>query len=218
MLGMTRRTIMLVCVLSSALSWAAEQQTAPELSFDYEVARTHEIAPHRRTMRFQGVHPGFNQLRLSLVVSPAGDVVTAEAGGDPPTLSYWPQVKPEVMQWKFTPFEVDGKPVTAEVEEYVDLVPPERIPKVRVSSPQLKPDSKVNITLSRSGCFGSCPGYEVQVTTEGIIFEGSGFVVAGGVHKDAVDPAQVRQLARKFIEADFYSIKSNGTSRKSFFT
>jgi hypothetical protein len=62
------------------------------------------------------VRPGFNQLRLTLIVSPAGDVVSADANGDGKILKFWPQLKSEVSEWKFTPFQKDGMAVIAEVD------------------------------------------------------------------------------------------------------
>jgi ankyrin repeat protein len=175
-------------------------------SFDYDVACGHEIKPHRRTIPLEGVRPGFNQLRLTLIVSPAGDVTSADASGEDKILKFWPQLQDEVRLWKFAPFEMNGKAVTAEVEEYIDLVPPERLPKHHVAAPTVRPNSKVAITLVRTGCFGSCPSYSVTVSTEGIAFDGGGYVIAAGKHTDSVNADEVRNLAKRFVAADFYSM------------
>src|SRR5579859_4406488 len=87
--------------------------------FEYEEARGHEIAPHRRTIPTEGAQGGFNQLRLMLTVSATGEVVKAEANGDERTMKFWPVIEGEVEHWRFVPFEKDGKAVAAEVEEYV---------------------------------------------------------------------------------------------------
>lgn len=197
-----------VACLSAGLPWAQNEKRPSYHSFDYDVARAHEIQPHRRAVPLEGVSPGENQLHIRLIISPAGDVVDADAGGDPESLKHWPQLQAEVHQWKFRPFEVKGKAVTAEIEEYIDLVPPERFPKNHVTPPVLRPDSNVTITLSRSGCYGACPSYTVTVSTDGIVFSGGGFVVASGKHTDRVDADAVRKLAKDFIAADFYSMDS----------
>jgi len=201
-----RTIIAATCVLLSIFAQESSDKKNPHPSFEYEVAQEHEIKPHRGTIPVSGVKSGFNQLRLNLTVSSAGDVVSAKAGGDHEMLKFWPQVKDEVFLWKFIPFEVNGEPVTAEVEEYIDFVPPERSPKTHVSAPTISSHSKVAITLERTGCFGSCPAYEVTVSTEGINFEGPSFVVAAGKHKDSVNPDDVRDFAKKFVAADFYSM------------
>jgi ankyrin repeat protein len=195
----------LPCLLWFAC-FCAHAQTPEYPSYPYELARAHEIKPHRSSIPILGVDPGFNQLRLTLIVSPRGDVLRSEAGGERDVLKFWPRLQAEVNAWKFTPFEKDGQPVTAEIEEYIDLVPPERLPKKHVAAPLLKPNSRIEITLQRTGCYGSCPGYTVTVGTDGIVFEGRGFVVASGRHTDSIDAAAVRNLAKRFVDADFYSM------------
>ncbi|HZB88360.1 MAG TPA: ankyrin repeat domain-containing protein [Terracidiphilus sp.] len=198
---MNRATVLLACLLAAPV-FAVGQA----LSVDYDTARTHELKPHRRTIPHEGVRAGFNQLHLTLTVSPTGDITDAKADGDKNTLPLWPDLESEVYQWKFTPFEKNGKPVTAQVEEYIDLVPPERLPNRHVAPPKLKPDSKIEIKLSRSGCYGTCPSYQVAVTQGSIVFDGRGYVAASGKHTAAVDPDAVRDLAARFIKADFYSM------------
>jgi ankyrin repeat protein len=160
----------------------------------------------------KGVGAGFNQLHLTLIVSLTGDVSDAEASGDDRSMKFWPKLRDKVYHWKYVPFEKEGKAVTAEVEEYIDLVPPEKLPKIHIAPPRLNEDSKVKITLSRSGCFGSCPSYKVAVSTEGITFDGGGYVVAKGQHSEGVSADQVRELARKFVDADFYSMNDEYTA------
>jgi hypothetical protein len=121
------------CVaLSAFLCFAVGTAAYP--SFDYDVARSHEVKPHRRTIPMDGVQFGSNQIQLKLTISPTGDVLRAETVGKSDALKFWPQLQSEVEQWKFTSFEKGGKAVTAEVEEYIDLVPPERLPKATQKS------------------------------------------------------------------------------------
>ncbi|HEX7288039.1 MAG TPA: ankyrin repeat domain-containing protein [Candidatus Angelobacter sp.] len=202
------RILLTASFLLACLSAGVCQEEPSYPSFDYEAARKHEIKPHRRTIPIKGVSEGFNQLHLTLVVSPAGNVVEADATAEEGILKFWPQLKPEVLQWKFIPFEKNGSTVTAEIEEYIDLVPPERLPKTHVAPPLLRRDSKIVVTMVRSGCFGSCPSYKVTIRNDHIIFEGHGHVVAHGMHRDSAHPESVRALARKFIAADFYSMDS----------
>ena len=216
---MQRGTVFLWIGLASMVGAAAAQETAAvrqqeavaEVAlpqFEYDAARGHELKPHRRSIPTAGMESGFNQLHVTLTVNVAGDVVGAKATGDDKVMGHWPEVVGEVKGWKFKPFEVDGKAVTAEVEEYVDLVPPERLPKVHVKGPEVGKDSKIAITLERTGCYGSCPSYKVTVTQGGVEFEGGGFVVARGEHKAGVDSEAVRELAKRFVEADFYSLEN----------
>lgn len=202
---MVRSAIVVSTLLSLLLS--AQDASKPSYpSFDYEVARAHEIKPHRRTIPLKGVRAGFNQLHLTLTVSATGAVIDAQATGDDKILTFWPQLQGEVRQWKFIPFEENGKAVTAEAEEYIDLVPPERLPRRLILGPVVRPDSNVTITLERSGCFGTCPSYTVILSERGIVFDGHGFVVAAGRHTDRVDTGAVRKLAGRFVAAQFYSM------------
>lgn len=205
MLGMIR-AVAVALLFSHTLLGASDEKRPSYPTFDYDVARAHEIKPHRRRIPTEGISGGFNQIHLILIVSAAGDVVDAQAGGDDKSLEFWPQLRGEVSQWKFTPFEKRGKAVQAEVEEYIDLVPPERLPGHHVAAPVLRPDSKVTITLERTGCYGTCPSYTVAVSTDGIVFDGREFVAIHGKHTDTADADEVRRLAKKFVSADFYSM------------
>ncbi len=204
---MNRAVIALACLLSSAGARAAEEKQPAYPSFDYQATYAHEIKPHRRTIPLADVSYGFHELRLTLTVSSEGAVLDAKPAGDDEDNKFWPDLRPEVLRWKFIPFEVDGHPVTASVEEYIDLVPPVLLPSVHVPAPAVRPDSRVDITLSRSMCYGRCPVYKVSVSTKGIVFDGEEFVAAKGRSIDVVDPSAVRALAKKFVTADFYSMR-----------
>lgn len=203
-----RIIVLLACLSCTSSVWAQDEKKPSYPSFDYDAAQAHEIKPHRGTIPLKGVNEGFNQLHLTLTVSATGDVIDAEAAGDEPSMKFWPQLQDEVREWKFMPFELNGKAVTAEIEEYIDLVPPERLPQKHVAAPTIKPSSKVTIALERTGCFGSCPSYTVTISTDGISFDGRGYVVAAGKHTAAVNPDEVRFFAKKFVAADFYSMDS----------
>jgi len=124
MLGMTMAP--LFALLPAMLAQKADGKPEAVLIVDLDVATQHELKPHRDNIATAGITQGFHQLHLTLTVSPGGDVLHADATGNPEDDKFWLQVQSEVYQWKFKPFEKDGKPVTAEVEEYVNLVPPER--------------------------------------------------------------------------------------------
>ncbi len=136
-------------------------------------------------------------------------MIDANAGGPDDLLKFWPQLQSEVSQWKFNPLERNGVPVTTEIEEYLDVVPPERLPSKHVIRPRVLPTSKVDITLRRSGCYGTCPSYAVAVATDSLSFSCGGYVVASGEHGDTIDAKEVRALARKFAAADFYSMDAS---------
>jgi hypothetical protein len=209
-------------LLSGILVGPPIQKPSPYHAYSYEVARVHEAKPYRHVIPLEGVPAGFNPVRITLIVLPTGDVFHA-ALGDPRSLQSYSQLEKEVSQWKFTPFEEDGKAVTATVQEYIELVPAERLPKKHVAAPALRPHSKITIALRRTGlgegalrqrpstlisqCPGSCPSYTVTISTDGIVFTGRDSVVASGKHTARVHADDVRTLAKKFVAGDFYSME-----------
>lgn len=208
MLRMFRLIVSFICLLPSLSLFASEGQKPSYPSFDYETARNHEIKPHRRTIPVDGKDEGSDQLQLKLTVSPAGDVAHAEAIGEDEETRLWLQLEGEVYQWRFTPFKKNGKIVTAEVDERIDLVPPERLPKTHVPPPAITKDSKIAITLLQWTCDGSCPLHSVTVSTDGIVFEGFN-VAARGRHTDKIDNDAVIALAKRLVAADFYSMEGD---------
>jgi Domain of unknown function (DUF6438) len=64
------------------------------------------------------------------------------------------------------------------------------------------------VKLTRTGCLGSCPGYEVTVAGDGTVsFNGDHFVAVPRAHVAHVSPETVRELVREFQKADFFSAK-----------
>jgi ankyrin repeat protein len=206
MLRMFWSTVALLCLLPGSSLLASEGQKPSYPSFDYQTARDHEIKPHRRTIPVDGMREGATQLSLKLTISPTGDVTHAEPSNDDEGVKFWSRVEGEVYQWKFTPFEIGGKAVTAEVQELIELVPPERLPKTHVRPPAITKNSKVAITLERATCDGTCDFHTVTVSNDGIVFEGV-HGVADGRHTDKIDNGAVLALAKRFVAADFYSME-----------
>lgn len=209
--SMFRSIVALVCLLPGLSLCASEGQKPAYPYFTYQVARGHEIKPHRRQIPVDGIGqtwPSRYMLHLKLTISPTGDVMNAEATGEDETTRFWLQAQGEVYRWKFTPFEVGGKAVTAEVQEFIDFVPPERLPKRHIPPPAITKDSKVTIALQRWGCNGAiCPAHTVTMSGNQIVFEGFGDVVAEGRHTDKIDKDAVIALAERFAAADFYSME-----------
>ncbi len=199
------RGVLGVFVFTCVCLCAGEDRPAVP-TFDYEVVRAHEIEPHRIEFPLAGAKRGLSRLHLVLTVSPVGEVIDVRATGRPEALSFWPQVQDEVRAWKFKPFEVDGKAVTAEIEEDIGSIPVERLPTIHVTPPAVQPNSSVVISLTTWGCIIACPIYTVTLSTKGIVFDGKRFVAAPGRHTADVNPDDVRALAKRFVAADFYSM------------
>jgi uncharacterized protein DUF6438 len=208
MLIMLRCPATLACLLSAVILAPSEEKKASLPQIDYHTARIHVIKPHRRIIPVEGgVGRGDIRLHLTLIISPTGDVTSAQATGSNNTMTLWPQLQGEVYQWKFIPFKIDGKPATVEVEEDIYVAPPERLPSTHVTSPPIKPDSKIAIMLERtSSLYGADSAYSITITSTGIVYESHAWTVADGKHTDKTDPDAVRKLAKRFVDADFYSM------------
>ena len=75
---MIRLALALVFLLSSSFVQASDEKPPANPSFEYDVARTHELKPHRRTVPMKGVQPGFNQLHLTITALAPGSYGGAE--------------------------------------------------------------------------------------------------------------------------------------------
>ena len=110
MLLMVRAILFTPLLLSSISLLAQNQKSTSYPSFTYQEARSHEIEPHRRTIPTEGVRLGLNQLRLTLTVSPTGDVTSANAGGEGELLKFWPRLQGEVINGNSPPLKKLGSP------------------------------------------------------------------------------------------------------------
>ena len=65
-----------------------------------------------------------------------------------------------------------------------------------------------SILMHRSGCFGFCPIYEVEVTEQGAVtFSGHRFVEKTGKHQGKVTPSQFKQLAVLVKQIRFFKLQ-----------
>ncbi len=71
------------------------------------------------------------------------------------------------------------------------------------------PIDGVRIVLERTGCFGTCPSYRVELRGTGeVLFHGDGFVTFPGDHQTRVSPQVLECLLQDFRMADFWSLDS----------
>ena len=115
-------------------------------------------------------------------------------------------------------FRVEGqgletleKPIVLKDDQilYVDLmVQRTMLPQnQRIPFPEVRDWKSVRITLARTECLGSCPGYQVQVHGDGtVIYEGSNYVAFKGRHRASISQENLRQLVNAFRDADYYSL------------
>ncbi|MFO1340529.1 MAG: DUF6438 domain-containing protein [Burkholderiaceae bacterium] len=108
---------------------------------------------------------------------------------------------------RFTPFTVDGRPtpvrfdflIQAFNEDYVG--PPDR------TFPTQADLRDVRIALRRTGCYGTCPSYWVEVRGDGqVTYRGYQYVVVEGTHHWKVEPSAAARLIELFKEADYFRL------------
>ncbi|MEF3083183.1 ankyrin repeat domain-containing protein [Luteimonas sp. SMYT11W] len=108
--------------------------------------------------------------------------------------------------WRFEPFLQEGAPVPAIVREQVYE---QRLPHTHRSPPGV-PLDQVKISLRRTGCFGSCPAYSVEIQGDGAVtYEGHGWVDVEGVHRYEIPPSQVALLVADITRRNLWSMDSS---------
>ena len=179
---------------------------APYVVPDDEVS-SHQTGDHK-VLR-QSVNQGqmiFRTVRLKLVVAADGHVISASPQ-EGPSESY-PGAIAEAMGWKYKPFEKDGMPVVATITDYVRVLPPEEPPSTHHDFPPITNLTGVVMTLSRSGCFGACPSYSVEIHGDGtVLYKGNSSVVFTGEHRDHLPPERVTEILDAFRDVDYFSLK-----------
>jgi hypothetical protein len=148
----------------------------------------------------------FRSVRLNLIVDTEGNVIWVNAEDGPSEASTLAVT--EAKTWTYKPFEKDGVPTTAKITDYVRVLPPEDLPKIHQSFPNIRSVDGVVMKLSRSGCFGSCPAYSLEIHGDGTtIYRGNFFVAVTGEHREHLSPDQVNEILDAFRTADYFSLR-----------
>ena len=203
-----------VCLLAGPGSRLPAQQgtitAEPALEIeDYQQIAEHSAGRHRPVRMVLQDRTGlFTGVEILLLVSETGDVLSATVVRGPAEAQ--PAALAEAKTWKYQPFEKDGQAVVAKVHDYVRILPPEDLPKEHREFPRLGSNAGVVMALKRTGCYGTCSSYEVEVHGDGtVVYHGHGFVVVEGEHRDRISAEQVEELVEAFRKADYFSLKDD---------
>jgi hypothetical protein len=170
----------------------------------WEEARHNLISPVPAIRTNESRRP-LQSVAVQLTVDATGQVVSAEALDSP---QFADRAVTIAKALSFRPFRRNGVAVDVLLEEHVPLLPPEKVPTRHVAFPEVKDVSSVTFSLKRTGCFGSCPSYEVRITGDGVVtYSGQAFVAVEGSHTDHIPTEKVRELLAAFRRADFYSLE-----------
>lgn len=155
----------------------------------------------------------YENIAVETTVDAQGNVISAKASHDRPSRVKLPpgifdQAEALVKDLHFKPFDRNGHAVPAKFQVDVNLLPLELKPAKHVSFPRVKDWNTLKITLNRTGCFGSCPSYNVEVHGDGtVLYEGNSFVVFDGHHRGSVPVDNVLELVKLFEKADYFSLR-----------
>jgi hypothetical protein len=115
--------------------------------------------------------------------------------------------------WRYKPFERNGQPVIARVRESVTILPISEFTGARVPFPEIHDWNSLRIALNRSGCYGMCSTYEIEIRGDGTaLYDGQAFVGTTGKRKVQISHASLVKLVDKFRGADYFSLASGYVS------
>lgn len=147
----------------------------------------------------------FDRVVLRVTVGLDGRVVAVKHHDGPRRWSR--EAQAEVKSWTYRPFLVDGRPVPIHYLEYIQILPPEDLPKFHVLFPSADPATAI-VTLRRAVCFGTCPAYVVTISGDGTVtYQGQMFVSVTGPLRYRISTQLTHDLIQSFRSADFFSMK-----------
>ena len=199
------------CTLSIAAQTAVTQPAALEL--DGTRLRPHPIGPReliratddplpasltaiQRAMHSpERIENNFLSVELSVIVNLNGRIESAKAIRGPER--FYAQAQEIEMHRAFKPIhDKDGAIVRAHFTDTVQIAPPERWSEHSTPFPQPIDRTTFRISLQRTVCYGSCPGYKVSISGTGEVqWEGGPYAVAvPGTHHAMLESNSIDDL------------------------
>jgi len=109
--------------------------------------------------------------------------------------------------WQYKPFERNGHPVVAKVRESVAVLPIRKRSEVHIPFPEIHDWNSLRITLSRSGCYGMCSTYDIEIHGDGtVLYDGKAFVGTTGRERVKISRPSLVKLVDVFRKADYFSL------------
>jgi len=206
-----RLGVLLIAACATVACGGAAPQDEP-LTPGYEEVAAHSITliePVYRA-RADGFDGGVN---VTLSVSETGIVTAAQLepreNGEVPAADVVAQAVANARAVRFEPFLRDGVAHPARFTVHVPLQRPARRVSRRVPFPNAA-GQEVVIRLERSGCYGTCPSYAVEIRGDGrVTFTGDAYVAVSGEHHRQIAPEAVRDLLTLFRQTDFFSLEND---------
>ncbi len=109
--------------------------------------------------------------------------------------------------WQYRPFLRDGDPVRVKLRESIAILPMHERPEVHVPFPEVQDWSSLRISLNRSGCYGTCSTYEIEIHGDGtVLYNGKAYVKPLGKRTRKISRASLVKLVDAFRKADYFSL------------
>ena len=145
---------------------------------------------------------------FEVVVGPDGKVMSAQTSN-----GFISDLTPLCKTWRYKPFERNGQPVAARVRESVTILPIRELTEVHVPFPEIHDWNSLRITLIRSGCYGMCSTYELEIHGDGtVLYDGQAYVGATGKQKAQISHASLVKLVDAFRRVDYFSLAAGYAS------
>jgi ankyrin repeat protein len=149
---------------------------------------------------------GAGYCAFNLVVSAGGIVESAtqtDAGFGAPCSPHEQEAESMVRARRYEPWLVNGQPARVQIEDYVQVLPPERWGP-QVAFPEKIDRSTLVFSLERTRCYGACPAYKVSIAGDGtVIYDGISSVALTGQHTAHIESSAVTGLLDRFRAANF---------------
>ena len=194
--------VQLVCI--AALWGQLEPAVVPDqpsagLNYLGKYDVIHANLPDQANNRYEWV-------TLQAIVRRNGTVESATATRGPKEL--FAQAQEIELRRRFKPFEKDGRPVRASIEDTVQIVPLEQW-GTKQPFPRVSNWDSLRFTLNRPPWYcEDCPAYSVEVWGDGrVLFHGIHPAVIAGDYQGAISHDQVSALLNSFRQADYFSLR-----------
>jgi len=115
--------------------------------------------------------------------------------------------------WQYRSFERNGHRVVAKVRESVAILSIRTRSEVHIPFPEIHDWNSLRITLRRSGCYGMCPTYEIEIHGDGtVLYDGAAYVGTTGRRKVKISQPSLVKLVDAFRKADYFSLSDGYVS------
>lgn len=86
-------------------------------------------------------------------------------------------------------------------------------PNINAAFPEIHDWNTLQITLSRSACYGTCPAYKIEIHGDGtVLYDGMFYVAHKGRHTAKISHASLMEIVDFFRKANYFSLRDSYVS------